>query len=116
MGPSSSFFYFGPSCTPGYLVYGNSPTQAMANSRRQKKDGSVSRYFTAQNGKEYKWKTGPQKMECFDNKGVAIAIWEVGQLEDDFHARLSLKRSGLAVVTEVLTTLTLNRIAHTLSW
>lgn len=102
-----------------------------------------SRYFTAQNGKEYKWKTAPQKMEvclsafcpdrfaymlyltlpprmlrvqCFDSKGVAIAVWEVGQLEDDFHARLSLKRPGLAVVTEVLTTLTLNRIAHTLSW
>lgn len=41
MGPSSSFFYFGPNRSPGYLAYGSSGTQPMANSRRQKKDGST---------------------------------------------------------------------------
>jgi hypothetical protein len=41
MGPSNSFLYFGPSKTPGYLVYGNLPSQAMADSLRQKKDTST---------------------------------------------------------------------------
>ncbi|KAJ3522161.1 hypothetical protein NM688_g8914 [Phlebia brevispora] len=115
MGPSSSFFYFGPSRTPGYLVYGNSQTQSMANLRKQKKDHSPSRYFVAQNGREYKWKISPQRLECFDSKGVIIATWEIGQLEDTFHARLSIKHPGLPVVTEILTTLTLNRIAQVLN-
>ena len=55
-------------------------------------------------------------LQCFDNKGISVATWERGQLEDEFHARLSIKHAGLSVVTEILTTLTLNRIAHALSW
>ena len=54
--------------------------------------------------------------QCFDNKGVVIASWERSQLEDEFHARLSVKHPGLSVITEVLTTLILNRIAQTLNW
>ena len=55
-------------------------------------------------------------MQCFDNKGACVATWERGQLEDEFHARLTIKHAGLPVVTEIVTTLTLNRIAHILSW
>ena len=40
MGPTSSFFYFGPAHAPGYLVYGNSPTQPMLNSVKRKKESS----------------------------------------------------------------------------
>jgi len=36
MGPSSSFFFFGPSRTPGYLAYGNLEPQPMANYRKSK--------------------------------------------------------------------------------
>ncbi|CAL1699983.1 unnamed protein product [Somion occarium] len=116
MGPSSSFFYFGPSRTPGYIVYGNSPTQPMTHSRRQKKEGSTSRYFTARSGAEYKWRITPTKLECVDNKGAVQAIWEASQLEDEFHAKLTIKHSGLAIVTEILTTLALNRMAHAFCW
>ncbi|KAI0940243.1 hypothetical protein AcV5_001404 [Taiwanofungus camphoratus] len=116
MGPSNSYFYFGPSRSLGYLAYGNSPPQSMANARRQKKETSMSRYFTAQNGKEYKWKIAPQRLECVDNRGTTVAVWETSQLEDEFHARLTLKHSALAVITEIMTTLTLNRIAHVLNW
>lgn len=84
MGPSNSYLYFGPNRAPGYLVYGNSPPQSMANARRQKKETSSyaqpsaltgiqkltelaclnsSRYFIAQNGKEFKWKVTPQRLE-----------------------------------------------------
>ena len=45
MGPSNSFFYFGPSKTPGYLVYGNLPSQAMSESLRQKKEASSCVHF-----------------------------------------------------------------------
>ena len=55
-------------------------------------------------------------IQCFDNKGANVATWERGQLEDDWDARLTIKHAGLGVVTEILTTLTLNRIAHKLSW
>lgn len=40
MGPSNSYLYFGPNRAPGYLVYGNSPPQSMANARRQKRETS----------------------------------------------------------------------------
>lgn len=40
MGPSSSFFYFGPSRTPGHFAYGNSQPQPMPSALRRKKDGN----------------------------------------------------------------------------
>jgi len=116
MGPSNSYFYFGPERTPGYLVYGNSPHQSMAAARRQKRENSISRYFVAQNGKEFKWKVAPQRLECIDSRGNTVALWETSQLEDEFHARLTVKASALAVITELVTTLTLNRIAMILNW
>ncbi|KAL6307045.1 hypothetical protein BKA93DRAFT_112041 [Sparassis latifolia] len=116
MGPSNSYLYFGPLRTPGYLVYGNSPSQSMNNSRRQKKEASCSRYFSAQNGKEFKWRIAPQRCECVDGRGATVAVWETSQLEDIFHARLTIKHQGLPVVTEIMTTLTLNRIAQVLNW
>ncbi|KAG1735020.1 hypothetical protein EDB19DRAFT_1995978 [Suillus lakei] len=115
MGPSNSYLYFGPSRTPGYLVYGNGPEVAMVNHLRHKKDASTSRYFTAQNGKELKWKVFPQKMECLDGRST-VATWELSQPEDVFSARLIIKHSGLTMVTEILTTLSLNRMALDLDW
>ncbi|TCD64235.1 hypothetical protein EIP91_004337 [Steccherinum ochraceum] len=133
MGPTSSFFYFGPSRTQGYLGYGNSPTQPMANFRRQKSGSSTSRYFSAQNGVEYKWRLSPHRLEhpptfnrvfvqlksfrqCVDNKGAALATWEIAQPGDEFHGRLTIKHAALSMITELLTTLTLNRIALSLNW
>ncbi|KZT70294.1 hypothetical protein DAEQUDRAFT_668053 [Daedalea quercina L-15889] len=116
MGPSNSYLYFGPNRAPGYLVYGNSPPQSMANARRQKRETSNSRYFIAQNGKEFKWKVAPQRLECVDSKGTTVALWETSQLEDPFHARLTIKHSALPIVTELVTTLTLNRIAMIMNW
>ncbi|PCH40747.1 hypothetical protein WOLCODRAFT_88793 [Wolfiporia cocos MD-104 SS10] len=116
MGPSNSYFYFGPSRVQGYLVYGNSPPQSMRNARRQKRENSTSRYFTAQNGKEFKWRVTPQRLECIDSKGGTVALWETSQLRDEFHARLTVKQSALAIITELVTTLTLNRIALSLNW
>ncbi|KII94720.1 hypothetical protein PLICRDRAFT_96541 [Plicaturopsis crispa FD-325 SS-3] len=115
MGPSASFFYFGPALSSGYIVYGNSSHNPMANSLRQKKDTSTSRYFNSQGGKEYKWKIGGQRMECLDGR-VSFAVWERSAPGDEFYARLTIKHPGIAIVTEILTTLTLNRMAHFLDW
>ncbi|KAF4601685.1 hypothetical protein EYR40_004884 [Pleurotus pulmonarius] len=116
MGPDRSFLYFGPGQSQGHLAYGNSPLQPMANSIKQKRDSSNSRYFKSQNGsKEYKWKINPQRIECSDGRST-IAVWELSQPEDEFHARLTIRGGGLPVVTEILTTLTLNRVSLALNW
>ncbi|KAH8096598.1 hypothetical protein BXZ70DRAFT_1009602 [Cristinia sonorae] len=116
MGPTSSFFYFGPARSQGYLAYGNNPTQPMANSRRQKNPSSTSRYFLAQNGAEYKWRISSERLECVDSKGVILASWELAEPGDEFHARLTVKPAALSLITEVVTTLTLNRIGSSLNW
>ncbi|KAF8841573.1 hypothetical protein BDN67DRAFT_1010506 [Paxillus ammoniavirescens] len=115
MGPCNAYLYFGPSKSRGFLVYGNGPEVAMANHIRQKKDASTSRYFTTQHGKEMKWRVSPQKMECVDGR-TTIATWELSEPEDIFCARLTIKHAGLSVVTEILTTLALNRMAMALGW
>jgi hypothetical protein len=47
---------------------------------------------------------------------TCLAVWELSHPEDEFHARLTIKHSGLPFVTEILTTLTLNRMAQALLW
>lgn len=54
--------------------------------------------------------------QCVDSKGTTVALWETSRLEDPFHARLTIKHSALAIVTELVTTLTLNRIAMIMNW
>ena len=54
--------------------------------------------------------------QCTDSKGSVVATWEVAQLNDPFYARLTLKHAALSFVTELLTTLTLNRIAVSFQW
>ncbi|KAG6844362.1 hypothetical protein H0H87_007543 [Tephrocybe sp. NHM501043] len=74
-----------------------------------------SRYFTSQNGKDYKWRISPSRMELFDGR-TTLAIWELSHPDDDFHARLTIKPPGLPVVTEIVTTLAMNRMAQELQW
>ena len=40
----------------------------------------------------------------------------MAQMRDPFSARLTIKHAGLSVATELLTTLTLNRIAQAFQW
>ncbi|RDB19983.1 hypothetical protein Hypma_013032 [Hypsizygus marmoreus] len=116
MGPVNSYLYFGPENAPGYVVYGNNRNSIpMAYFLRQRREGSSSRYFTAQSGKDYKWRITPQRMELLDGR-TTLATWELSHPEDDFHARLTVRAGGLPIVTEVVTTLALNRMAQMLSW
>ncbi len=44
------------------------------------------------------------------------SVVDLSSPEDDFHARLTIKPSGLHIVTEIVTTLILNRMAQDLNW
>ncbi|KAJ7672912.1 hypothetical protein B0H17DRAFT_1183272 [Mycena rosella] len=229
MGPDAAYFYFGPSVasyasvygagtptpSPGYIMYGNNRHSIpMGYMRRQNREGSLSRYFTAQSGKEYKWKITPHRMEvcvflsnavskaslliawpwprdalstcacsgstieglvviapCIACKNTGargrprrvllrrytpsdsdsnahseiaavpvsvprvqpdlhprltppqlaegrtiLAVWELSAPTDEHDARLIIKHAGLAIVTEIMTTLTINRMSQALGW
>ncbi|TBU45200.1 hypothetical protein BD309DRAFT_1071558 [Dichomitus squalens] len=117
MGPSNSYFYFGPNRTPGHFIYGNSTYFSMAQARLRKKENSTSRYFWAQDRREYKWRLiSTQRLECVDAKGNLIALWETSQLTDPFAAKLTLKPAAIPIVTEIVSTLILNRIAQVSNW
>ena len=55
-------------------------------------------------------------LQCVDSKGIVLATWELAQPGDEFQARLTVKYAALGIITEVVTTLTLNRIAQSLNW
>jgi len=115
MGPDNSFFYFGPGLSFGFVAYGNNRhSTRMAQLSFAKREGSTSRYFTSQSGKEYKWRISPQRMECIDGR-TTLAVWELSHPEDEFYARLTIKHSALSIVTELLTTLSLNRMSQAIS-
>jgi hypothetical protein len=54
-------------------------------------------------------------MQCIDGKQV-IAIYEAGHASRDYSALLTIHDAGLAVVTEILTTLMLSQMAIILQW
>lgn len=116
LGPANSYLYFGPSQSPGYVVYGNNRNSiAMPHFLRQNRENTTSRHFTAQSGKDYKWRITPTRMECVDGR-TTLAVWEVSHPDDDFHAKLTVRPAGIPIVTEILTTLVLNRMALALGW
>ncbi|KAJ7114530.1 hypothetical protein C8R43DRAFT_902981 [Mycena crocata] len=154
MGPDAAYFYFGPSApspssvygpgtltpSPGYIMYGNNRNSIpMSYMRRQNREGSPSRYFTAQSGRDYKWKMTPQRMEvdsrpmaCLDyasccsvsrisilrltNGRSTLAVWEDTPGGEKYAARLTIRHAGLALVTEIMATLTMNRMGEALGW
>ncbi|TDL30062.1 hypothetical protein BD410DRAFT_780588 [Rickenella mellea] len=116
MGPRNAYLYFGPSNCPGQLAYGNSEPTAMSLYLQKKKGSSNSRYFFAQSGREFKWKILSQRrMECHDARNL-IAVWEVVEADAGYTAQITLSNAGLGLVTEVLTTLTLNLMSRQLYW
>jgi len=83
--------------------------------RKQKREGSSSRYFTSQSGKEYKWKISPTKMECVDGWST-IAIYEISHHEAEYYGKITLKSAALPLATEIMTSLVLNKMATDLGW
>uniref|UniRef100_A0A0W0FLR4 Uncharacterized protein n=1 Tax=Moniliophthora roreri TaxID=221103 RepID=A0A0W0FLR4_MONRR len=115
MGPEKSYFYFGPQMTPGYVMYGNNHiTIPMSHLCRIQREGS--KYFTAQSGKHYKWRISPHRMECIDGR-TCLAAWELLPFpESEFQARVTLSPAALGFITEIMTTLVLNRMYLWSNW
>ncbi|KAJ7913276.1 hypothetical protein B0H13DRAFT_1874091 [Mycena leptocephala] len=130
MGPDAAFFYFGPSRsshssiygegtptpTPGFIIYGNNRNSIpMGYLQRQNRKGSQSRYFTTQSGRDYKWKIMPQRMELVNSRST-LAVWELSTPTDGFYARLTIRQAGLAIITELMATLTINLMSENFGW
>ncbi|TFK29041.1 hypothetical protein FA15DRAFT_664698 [Coprinopsis marcescibilis] len=118
MGPDNSYFYLGAENAPGYIVYGNGTLHIPMPFflRPGKKENTTSRYFRMQNGRDYKWKVySAHRMECMDGR-TTIATWEVTEPSQEHFARLTLQPASLPFITEILTSLTLNRISQAHGW
>ncbi|KAJ7015873.1 hypothetical protein C8F04DRAFT_1170834 [Mycena alexandri] len=113
MGPDAAYFYFG--ALPPFLLVGLRRRYPPTPTAGFIVEGSQSRYFTAQSGRDYKWKITPQRMELADGRST-LAVWELSAPTDEFDARLTIKHAGLAIVTEIMTTLTINRMSESLGW
>jgi hypothetical protein len=57
----------------------------------------------------------PPLRQCVDGRST-LALWELDQSNEPYDARLVIKHAALSIVTEILTTLTLIRMAEHLSW
>ena len=53
--------------------------------------------------------------QCIDGKDV-LAVYEAGQASRDYSALLTIRHAGLAVVTEIVTTLMLSQMAIVMQW
>lgn len=118
-GPDKSHFFFGAEDRVGVIEYGNNGIRIPMEYylRPGKKETPPSKYFRSQTGASYKWKIlSTHKMECQDSKHATIAVWEVSPPEEENFGRLILRPFALSMVTEILTTLTLNRMAQALGW
>ncbi|KAG5351343.1 hypothetical protein C0989_006895 [Termitomyces sp. Mn162] len=120
MGPGKSYFYFGPDIAKVARAY-QAPAEPSSFFISSWIFGGAdtafrrSRYFTSQAGKDYKWRISPSRMELFDSRTI-LAVWELSHPDDEYHARLIIRPPGLPVVTEIVTTLAMNRMAQQLRW
>ncbi|GAB1519505.1 hypothetical protein RhiXN_04597 [Rhizoctonia solani] len=69
-----------------------------------------SRSFVAVDGNEYQWRPGSRRLECYDKNDRLIALYE-WLLDGPSHARLEIKIGGWHILSELITTLLLNRYA-----
>ncbi|KAJ7897850.1 hypothetical protein B0H13DRAFT_1884516 [Mycena leptocephala] len=124
-GPDAAFFYFvlsfitlidirrgTPTPTPGFIIYGTIATRSDGYLQRQNRKGSQCvTYFTTQSGRDYKWKIMPQRMELVNSRST-LAVWELSTPTDGFYARLTIRQAGLAIITELMATLTINLMSE----
>lgn len=118
LGPDNSFLHLGPNNRGGYALYGGNTTQyPMANFRQTgKHKDSVTKYWLAMNGKTYKWELySPHKMECKDDISL-LASWETTPATEKHFAVVTLEPAALPLITEILTSLVVNRIAQANGW
>jgi hypothetical protein len=45
-----------------------------------------------------------------------LAVWEAASPDDEYDARITIRQAGLAIITEIMTTLTINSMSESLGW
>ena len=53
--------------------------------------------------------------QCFDGRTL-LATWEVSPPREDYFASLVVRERGMSIITEILTSLIINRMAMALGW
>jgi len=121
-GPSSAHFEWGPGRSPGTIAFGNAGARhPMLNFLLKKRDagrgGRGVRYFVAQ-GAEYKWRFDlPGRMECLDASGTRLlAVWTRITGSQYYRGKLEVLEAGYILITEIVATLILTRIAIEKNW
>ncbi|KAG8678377.1 hypothetical protein FRC09_019886 [Ceratobasidium sp. 395] len=131
--PWQATMHFGSSGELGQLHLGEREVAPMASYLRRKAT-SGGRYFVAVDGNEYQWRPGSRRLEvreqyydpqpqidhaltprfvnvqCYDKNDRLIALYE-WLLDGPSHARLEIKIGGWHILSEIITTLLLNRYA-----
>ncbi|KAF8602575.1 hypothetical protein BDV93DRAFT_509127 [Ceratobasidium sp. AG-I] len=106
--PWRATMHFGAADGLGHLQLGEREVVPMANYLRRK--GSAGRYFVAVDGNEYQWRPASRRLECYDKNDRLIAMYE-WLLDGPSHARLEIKIGGWHILSELISTLLLNRYA-----
>ncbi|CAE6471024.1 unnamed protein product [Rhizoctonia solani] len=100
---------FGDGDKLGDLHLGGRPAVPMVLYLKRK-NGLPGRSFVAVDGNEYQWRPGSRRLECYDKNDRLIALYE-WLLDGPSHARLEIKIGGWHILSELITTLLLNRYA-----
>ncbi|EJD35327.1 hypothetical protein AURDEDRAFT_117398 [Auricularia subglabra TFB-10046 SS5] len=118
-GPRDAVLEWGPNVTLGNVAFGTRPRGPMAALIVKKRDasraGKVSRYFSIQ-GVECKWKIDGDRWECVDASNRPLAEWVRDHSRPNYYGRLIVHKAGYLVITEIVATLVLNRIATIKNW
>lgn len=54
-------------------------------------------------------------LQCFDGR-TSIAVWEVSPPREEYFAKLMITEKGMGIVTEILTSLIVNRMCLAFGW
>ncbi|CEL63922.1 hypothetical protein RSOLAG1IB_05687 [Rhizoctonia solani AG-1 IB] len=109
--PWRAVMQFGNGGELGHLYLGERPATPMATYLKRKSGlPGRSRFFVAVDGNEYQWRPGSRRIECYDKNDRLIALYE-WLLDGPSHARLEIKIGGWHILSEIMTTLLLNRYA-----
>jgi len=107
--PASAWLYFtSEDKMEGYIKFGSREPTSLAEHVAQAHPSSSSRWFTGLDGQRYKWKPASRSLHCYDAKDRLLAVYEYG-VDDVFFAKLDIKQGAENMVTEIVTTLLLNR-------
>ncbi|KDQ15465.1 hypothetical protein BOTBODRAFT_173944 [Botryobasidium botryosum FD-172 SS1] len=109
--PWCTWLYFSSgTAMQGWIKFGSQSPTPMGDHLRPLAPTSSTRCYTGLDGREYMWRHASRRLECYDNQERLLAVYEY-LLDDVYFAKLDIKWGAEPLVTEIVTTLLLNRHA-----